>query len=331
MKSIRLILISVIIALFCSNNAFSQLKVDSDGSLSINSYKGNWGRSNSTKVHYQYSCAYHLSNTYYSTSSNSSGDVFYVRGDGQVWTRLGFLTASDTIFKTNIEDIRFPLEKIKNLHGVTYNRKYTVVSPVDDDKQIHGSAHTKQFEETKLEPREYGLLAQEVEKIIPEVVIEMHDSTKAISYPSIIPILIEAIKEQQQQIETLQNIVDIHKKEIEECKKCCLQNNNPDLKSTKINDSDNNTIKDSENILHQNSPNPFHENCKINYYLAESTKNAVINIYDMNGKQLKSIKLYQLGNGYITINGNEFNPGVYLYILIVDGQRVDSKQMILTN
>ncbi|MDL2241273.1 T9SS type A sorting domain-containing protein, partial [Bacteroidales bacterium OttesenSCG-928-K22] len=112
---------------------------------------------------------------------------------------------------------------------------------------------------------------------------------------------------------------------------CCLQNNNPDLKSTKINDSDNNTIKDSENILHQNSPNPFHENCKINYYLAESTKNAVINIYDMNGKQLKSIKLYQLGNGYITINGNEFNPGVYLYILIVDGQRVDSKQMILTN
>ena len=179
-----------IILVLSLNTVFSQVKVENNGSLFVNSYEGNWGRSNWTKVHYQNSCAYHLFNTYY------NGDVFYVRGDGYVWTRQGFLTASDSIFKTNIETIPSPLEKIKSLQGVRYNRKYTVDSFIPNDTVSAMSARGGQYiKEIKLEPKEYGLIAQEVEKVIPEAVVEMHDSTKAISYSAIIPILIEAIKE----------------------------------------------------------------------------------------------------------------------------------------
>ena len=86
----------------------------------------------------------------------------------------------------------------------------------------------------------------------------------------------------------------------------------------------------SGNILYQNSPNPFSDDTKIEYYLAEGTKNAMICIYDMEGTQLKCIPLHHKGNGNISINGNEFNAGMYMYALIADGNAIDTKRMILT-
>ena len=46
----------------------------------------------------------------------------------------------------------------------------------------------------------------------------------------------------------------------------------------------------------------------------------MLNIYNMLGNQLKSINLNQNGTGAITINGNEFGAGMYMYALIVDGK-----------
>ncbi len=54
-------------------------------------------------------------------------------------------------------------------------------------------------------------------------------------------------------------------------------------------------------------------------------------IYDMNGMQLKSFELHQKGNGNITINGSEFNTGMYMYTVITDEKVIDIKRMILTD
>lgn len=309
-KSIRLIGIITMFAICATGLA--QVKVESDGSLYVNSSQGNWGRANWTKVHYQNTCAYHLSNTYY------NADVFYVKGDGHVWTRQGFLTSSDGEFKTNIEDITGALSKVKKLRGVTYNRKYTIDSLVFKNDQF-GNDSIVQIE--KLEPKEYGLIAQEVERIVPEVVQTMHDSTLAISYSSIIPILIEAIKEQQRQIDELQNTI-----EQRELNKHELQNrNNYDGGFV---DKDPNC--NNNNKLYQNVPNPFYERTTITYFIDNNSNNASLSIYNMNGRLIKTVSIQAFGKGEIIIGAEELEAGVYVYTLVVDGVVVDTKQMVIT-
>jgi hypothetical protein len=169
-----------------------------------------------------------------------------------------------------------------------------------------------------------GFIAQDVEKVIPEVVL-YDDSIDmySIDYTKLTPYIVEAIKEQQIIIKSMQS-------EIEELKKF-LGNNDDKLKSAAITPNEDNIQFDFKNALYQNSPNPFNKNTQIEYFLSEITQNAMINIYDMNGSQLKSIPLNQKGKGSITINGSEFKAGMYMYSLIADGQLIDTKRMVLTD
>ena len=50
-----------------------------------------------------------------------------------------------------------------------------------------------------------GIIAQEIEQVLPEIVIERDNGYKAVRYEKIVPLLIEAIKEQQLQIEELKS------------------------------------------------------------------------------------------------------------------------------
>ncbi len=95
-------------------------------------------------------------------------------------------TTSDIIYKENIVPIDVALDKVMRLDGVTFNWK-----------------STEFVEKNFPEGKHYGVIAQQIENIIPEVVSTGSDGTKAVAYSEIIPILIEAIKEQQIQIEQL--------------------------------------------------------------------------------------------------------------------------------
>ena len=90
------------------------------------------------------------------------------------------LPSSDERLKENIHTIQDPLKKVSALRGVTFDFKE------DKKKQI-------------------GVIAQEVEKIIPEVVGENYDGYKGVQYGNLVGLLIEAIKEQQEQINELKN------------------------------------------------------------------------------------------------------------------------------
>jgi hypothetical protein len=142
----------------------------------------NWGSAIRTYVSNQNACAYHLYNSYY------TGDVFYVVGDGTAVSRLGYFTISDIKMKEDVKEIESPLALINNLHGVKYKYKEPNGITSDKDERI-------------------GLIAQEVEKVIPQAVKELGDGTKAIAYSDLIGVLVEAMKEQQQQITTLQKQV----------------------------------------------------------------------------------------------------------------------------
>jgi hypothetical protein len=113
--------------------------------------------------------------------------TLYVNGAAYA---TGGWQSSDLRFKQNIETIDSPIDKVMNIKGVSFEWKRSEYK----DKGFP-------------EGRHYGVIAQEVEKILPEIVRESPDGEKAVSYTELVPVLTEAIKEQQKQIESLRSEV----------------------------------------------------------------------------------------------------------------------------
>ena len=118
-------------------------------------------------------------------TSNWGGWGAYCDTSGN-WTANGNVTAySDEKLKDNIEPIENPIQKLKAIQGVTYNRN-----------DIEGN------------PRHTGVVAQQVERVLPEVVMTNDDGIKTVAYGNMVGLLIEAIKEQQDEIERLRAIIE---------------------------------------------------------------------------------------------------------------------------
>ena len=107
-----------------------------------------------------------------------------IQSSGYCIMQYGYGTSSDERIKTNIKTIENALDKTLLLRGVEYN-------------------------DIRIEPekKRIGLIAQEVELIMPEVVRTGDDGLKGIEYQNLVGLLIEAIKEQQKQINDLKNIL----------------------------------------------------------------------------------------------------------------------------
>ena len=108
----------------------------------------------------------------------------YVQGTAYA---TGTWQTSDLRFKKDIEDIGGALDKVMSLRGVSFLWRN------DEYEAKHFDAG-----------RHYGVVAQETEEVLPEVVTEGADGEKAVAYTEIVPVLIEAIKAQQQQIAALE-------------------------------------------------------------------------------------------------------------------------------
>ncbi len=83
--------------------------------------------------------------------------------------------------------------------------------------------------------------------------------------------------------------------------------------------------------LHQNSPNPFNHDTEIKMNIPSTSNSAKLFIYNVQGKQIKSINILDKGLVSTNIKGSELEPGIYLYSLIIDGQEISTKRMILTD
>jgi hypothetical protein len=119
---------------------------------------------------------------------------FYINQNGNVTARGNVAANSDRRLKTNIKTIQNALEKVRQLRGVYFD-------------WIDSGVHS------------IGVIAQEIQEIIPEVISE-YDKKKpfseevimekllSVDYGKITSVLIEAIKEQQTQIEELREIIN---------------------------------------------------------------------------------------------------------------------------
>ena len=94
---------------------------------------------------------------------------------------VAYTTYSSSRFKSGVQTIQNPMDLIRQMRGVTYER-------TDDNTA------------------EYGFIAEEVGQVIPSVVEWETDSDDAqgLDYTRLVPILLEGIKSQQKQLETQQ-------------------------------------------------------------------------------------------------------------------------------
>lgn len=223
---------------------------------------------------------------------------------------LNELSSSNNILKTTngSKTNSSILSTVLELNPVQYNYKQVYSEPEGDTSTVKQGFFNERSQ--VFQKKQYGLIAQELQEIYPELVYEEDDGYLSINYIGLIPLLIQSIKELNGTVEALNS-------EVEELR-------------TNVSKISLNQATDNVAVLYQNTPNPFNQSTEIKYYLPGTATSAYLCFYDLQGKQLKQITLSGSGEGSQLINGSQFSPGIYLYALIVDGQEVDIKRMILT-
>lgn len=259
----------------------------------------------------------------YATSvSNYAG---YFAGD--VYS-TGSYVGSDLRLKQNIQDVTKAMDIINQLQPKLYNFK--------------NDGNYKLMNLPK--GQHYGLIAQDLEKVLPNLVRDSKFETgmatppdlptgkegtqpkkvstetidfKAVNYTELIPIMIKGMQEQQAIIENQQ-------KQIDELKQM-IQNNggtsnfaNPKL-ATESNSA----------YLLQNAPNPFTQNTTVRCFVPDQVQQAKLVVYNMNGQLIKTYDLSK-GMNAVTITAGTLSSGQYIYSLLADGKKIDSKNMSLT-
>lgn len=104
----------------------------------------------------------------------------------------GTVYNSDIRYKKNIVTLDNSLNKILKLRGVVYEMR-------TDEFPSYSFSKGQQM----------GLIAQEVESIVPEVVSTNEDGYKSVDYAKLVPLLIESIKAQQKEIEELKRLIKV--------------------------------------------------------------------------------------------------------------------------
>jgi len=103
-------------------------------------------------------------------------------------------TSSDRTLKTNIVNIGDALNKVTQINGVTFDWTDEFIAKQGGEDGFFIKKH------------DVGVIAQEVEAILPEIVATRADGTKAVKYEKIVALLIEAVKELKAEVDSLKNV-----------------------------------------------------------------------------------------------------------------------------
>ena len=255
-----------------------------------------------------------------------------------VFTAGSVVTSSDYRLKENIRSLSSTdgcLGKLMSMNVVEFNNKQrdyeistmdleeeTVVELVDMDsveqmtmslqkESSDGKVHWYEEESPIIKNKHYGLIAQELQEIYPDLVVESEDGYLAVNYMEIIPLLIRSVQELKIELDA-------------------SKSGNSSVLKSQTRTTDVTAIEAVVTTLYQNTPNPFTENTLIRCDIAEEVENANLYIYNMNGEQIVEYAITERGETSIVIDGGSLNAGMYLYALITDGQVIDTKRMILT-
>ena len=170
--------------------------------------------------------------------------------------------------------------------------------------------------QTQLATVQYGLAADQLREVYPELVYEDQNGNVSINYIEMIPLLVQANNELRARVQAL-----------EDEKKGAVMVKEKMTEATPSQGAEDATLLLS---LGQNEPNPFSEQTSIEVSVPESVTSVALLIFDMQGKQVKRIDISDRGTSRITVMGQGLPEGMYLYSLVADGKVVKTRKMILS-
>ncbi|MDL2221272.1 tail fiber domain-containing protein [Parabacteroides sp. OttesenSCG-928-N08] len=254
-----------------------------------------WGDATKVTLNREQGCAFSV---YLKNSLGGSSKTMMITGDGKL-RAPAYYNYSDSILKSDIRSMESVSDKLFRLQGISYIPKSDVKAQKVNAK------------------RAYGFVAQEVEKVYPDLVHEDGDGIKAVSYVEMIPLLLEALKEKSALIDQLSDRVAQLE---QEATAVSFRSETTGTQASHL----------QQAVLFQNDPNPFTHTTQIRYALPVNAASATIYIYNMQGVQIEEYPL-QKQSEYLNISAGKLQPAMYLYALVVDGEIIDTKKMIVTN
>jgi hypothetical protein len=185
--------------------------------------------------------------------------------------------------------------------------------------------------------KQFGLIAQEVMEVLPALVLqashpEILDGRGnivapamdylAMNYQGLTPILIAGFKEQQLLIENQEKEIAQQRELIDkfEQRLDIIERNKGRLDLG---------YAVSKGSLFQNAPNPFSETTIIRFNMDSGAIRGAIRIADAQGKLVWSAEELKGPNGQVMVPAGQLGAGSYTYSLLVDGELVDSKVMVV--
>ena len=164
-----------------------------------------------------------------------------------------------------------------------------------------------------LSPVQYGLDANQLKTVYPELVYEDANGNVSINYVEMVPLLVQCINELSAKVAELEGTSPRGAKAPTDAKK----------KKKSVADVD--MVR-----MDQNKPNPFSESTVIPLNIPTGTQTANIFVYDMSGKQVQSLPVSERGETNITVYASDLAAGMYIYTLVVDSKVSVTRRMIVT-
>ena len=273
----------------------------------------------------------------YAKTSNTNPAAYAAVFQGNTYC-YGTYSTSDERVKSNIKDFKSAMGLLNQLKPKTYEFR-------SDEKYTHLNLPKGDH---------FGLLAQDVEKLFPglvreaplevqspeeDVAVQLPGSTltdasvlkkapikietmqvKAINYTELIPIMAKGMQELDAENTSLKKQFADMQNEMAEVKQL-LQ------KLTKQVNPESEALSLSDASLQQNQPNPFADKTIIPLNVPANARQAIVTLVATGtGKIIKTITVTP-GSKQISVDASLLSNGGYTYTLVVDGKKIESRQM----
>lgn len=296
---------------------FGSTTIHFDNSLINTRYAGFFN--GLTKVNGDFIVTGNIQGTLLSPSNSSTGTTFVeelhelpsksISGDLKSLTTCMFTHKISDKTRRALSGNNAPLNPTSDNYEDLSNEEF--ISMEEDWGRKSNYMEISMLEKQLLTKQHYGLNADQLKEVFPDLVYENEDGSKSINYVEMVPILVQAINELNAKIEVLEGG--------NAAKKAATR-------ATGIGETGDNVTLLS---LGQNKPNPFGTTTSIDVSIPESVQKAFIYVYDLQGKKVDQVDITARGKQTVQLNAATLTDGMYLYSLIADGKVVETRRMIV--